>query len=49
MRNLEGKFKYDKEGIKSIFDIILTDNQINSEELYLKQTLEMKAVFMEKI
>lgn len=49
IKNLGGKFKYDKEGIKGIFDILLNDIEINTEELYLKHILEMKEVFMEKI
>lgn len=49
MKNLGKKFRYDKQGLKGIFDVLLNDVEINSDDLYLKQITEMKEVFMEKI
>lgn len=49
MKNLAGKFPYDKKGLLKIFDSLLSDEEIASNELYNKQVLEMREIFLEQI
>lgn len=49
LKEIGGKFKYDKKGIEGIFNILISDIQINTDDVYLKQVNEMKEVFIEKI
>ena len=49
IKELKGKFTYDHKGVKTIFDIILTDLEILENELYLRYTEEMREVFINQI
>jgi len=48
-KELKGYFAYDKNGISAIFDIILTDQEILENEVYLKCVNEMKEVFVAQV
>jgi len=49
LKEMKGKFIYDKHGISNIFDVVLTDPEISQNEIYFKFTREMKEVFVSQI
>ena len=48
-KELKGYFPYDKNGISAIFDIILTDQEILENEVYVNSVNEMKEVFVAQV
>lgn len=49
LKELKGLFTYDKKGISSIFDVLLSDQEIIEDEFFVKYVNEMKEVFIAQV